>query len=116
MGKPVAVEGDVQATPGAVPYPPAVSGAWSPGNVEYQTHSNLESGGKAVIYEASCTFTFVGADPNGAPVNGDESVTLTAKSTTLMNGADNVLVTGDTEVGAYGNTLMVSASGPFTTA
>lgn len=113
-GRSVAVEGEVTATPGLIPFPPAVSGAWTPGNVSYQKYEGLTVKKVPVIHQARCTFTFSGATGNGAPVSGSETVTLVAKSTQLQNGQAYVLLNGDTQVGVYGNTLTAIASGPLT--
>ena len=44
----IAVEGDVIAIPGAVPYP-AVCGAWISGPVSYKSYANVTVRGTAVI-------------------------------------------------------------------
>jgi hypothetical protein len=115
MGKAVALQGDVVAIPGQVPYPPAQSGAWVPTPVQMKTHSKLKVGGKAVIYEAECKFIFTGVDSSsGAPVavSGNETVKLSAKSTKLQK---KVLVQGDAMQGSYGNQLKVVATGKLAT-
>lgn len=107
----IAVEGDVIATPGTIPYPPAVTGAWIPGSVSYSSYSKVKSGGRAVIYEAKCTFTFTGATapPPSTPVSGTEDVTLTASSTSVNDGQNSVLLDGDSKTGNYGNQLQAIA-------
>lgn len=110
--KSVAVDGEVQATPGTAMYSPADSGAWSAGAVQHTTYAALTVGGVAVVHEASCEFTFSGADSksNGAPVTGSETVTLTASPTSLMRGKDAVLRDGDEAEGSYGNKLRAVTS------
>jgi len=108
----IAVEGDVVAIPGVTPYPPAVTGAWIPGPVTYASYSQVKSNGRAVIYEAKCTFTFTGTGPTppGNPVSGSEDVTLSAGSTAVNDGQNSVLLDGDSETGTYGNQLQTIAS------
>jgi uncharacterized Zn-binding protein involved in type VI secretion len=107
----IALDGDVIAIPGTVPYPPAVSGAWIPGPVIYTSYPNVKSNGRPVIYEARCTFTFTGVGPAPAnnPVSGTEDVTLQASSTSVNDGQSSVLLDGDSETGSYGNQLQVIA-------
>ena len=70
-GDSVGVEGDVVATAGLTYLSPADSGAWTPGPVSYQSYSQLAVGGVSVIYEAECTFNFLGANSaaSGATVS-----------------------------------------------
>lgn len=107
----IAVEGDVIPIPGTTPYPPAVSGAWIPGAVSYSSYDSVKSNGRAVIYEARCTFTFtgVGPPPPSNPVSGTEDVTLQAGSTSVNDSQSSVLLDGDSETGNYGNQLQVVA-------
>jgi hypothetical protein len=115
--KSVAVEGDVKATAGATPYTGANSGTWTAGPVSYQTYSKLQVNGKPVIFEASCTFNFKGTGPNNAPVAGVETVQLSAGTTTLQKGANNVMKHGDQKISdIYGNKLEVSTSSKLRTA
>jgi hypothetical protein len=115
--KKVAVDGEVSASPGTSPGVPNSTGTWTAGNVSYQTYSELTVGGKQVTYEASCTFSYSGADnSSGATVTASSSVTLSAKSTVVQNGANKALVDGDSETDAYGNKLSVSAAGVLQTA
>lgn len=109
----VAKSGDVTATAGSAPFKPATEGKWTPGPVTYKTYSNLSISGTKVIYEAECTFSFAGttAPPASAPVAGSSTVKLTAGTTLLQKGANNVLKDGDLSQDSYGNTLKVSASG-----
>ncbi|MDJ0676392.1 MAG: hypothetical protein QNJ36_13575 [Calothrix sp. MO_167.B42] len=116
MGKQVAVIADVQAIPGTTPYSGAANGSWTAMPVEYTSYSKLTIGGKAVIYEAECRFLFSGANSSGAPVVGQEVVTLTAQTTKLQGSLSNVLVTGDSAKGQYGNQLQVNATNKLKTA
>lgn len=112
MGKKAAVEGDVKATPGTTPFPPADSGAWSAGPVTDTPYPKLSSGGKKTLSQSMCTFTFTGTQstPNGpVPVSGTEMVTLVAKKTKLTAGG-NLLLDGDNQQGVYGNKLEATAS------
>ena len=110
MGKKVAVVGEVQAIAGTIPYSGAVNGSWNAMPVQYSSYSKLTVGGKAVIYEAECRFLFNGANPSGAPVVGQEVVKLIAQTTKLQGSLSNVLVTGDSANGQYGNQLKVNAT------
>ena len=110
MGKQVAVEGDVQAIPGTTPYSGAANGTWTAMPVQYVSYSQLTVSGKAVIYEAKCRFLFSGANPSGAPVVGQEEVKLAAQTTKLQGSLSQVLVTGDSANGQYGNQLKVNAA------
>ncbi len=107
----IAVEGDVIATPGTTPYPPAVSGAWIPGSVIYSSYSKVKINGRVVIYEAKCTFTFTGVTSSTPPVavSGTEDVTLSTSRTSVNNGQNSVLLDGDSKTGNYGNQLQVAA-------
>ncbi|MBE9111420.1 hypothetical protein IQ273_18610 [Nodosilinea sp. LEGE 07298] len=114
--KNVAVEGDVQAVPGTVPYSPADEGEWTAGSIRSSMYEQLKIGGKATIYKAECTFSFTGRQtlPNGAKqsVSGSETVTLEAKKPTkLQKSILNVLVNGD-EISSeeHGNKLQVTTS------
>jgi 3D (Asp-Asp-Asp) domain-containing protein len=115
MAKQVAVVGEVLAMPGTIPYPPATSGAWMAMPVQYSTDRKLTVGGRATIYAAECRFMFTGAAANGAPVNGQETVQLRAKSTKVRSAGPNVLVMGDSGNGAYGNKLQVVATNKLMT-
>ena len=114
--KPVAVEGDVSATPGTTPYSGADSGTWTAGAVSYKRYDKLTVGGQKAVYEASCDFSFSGTNSGGSTVKGNETVTLTASSTTLQGGTSNVIRDGDRASGSYGNELRTSASGDLKSA
>jgi hypothetical protein len=118
----VAVEGDVSATVGTMPFTGAQSGTWTAGPITYSSYANLKSSGKKVIWKATCTFNFSGANASGAAVTGAETVTVTATTKLLNMGQRNVLVDGDTKTGgdpptptSYDNKLTVSASGTLKT-
>jgi hypothetical protein len=121
--KSVAVEGDVKATVGTMPFTGAQSGTWTAGSISYTSYANLKSGGKKVIWKATCLFSFKGASASGATVTGTETVTVTATTKLLNKGQRSVLVDGDTRTGGdlpaptpnYDNKLTVSASGPLKT-
>ncbi|MBM0744180.1 hypothetical protein JOY44_21610 [Phormidium sp. CLA17] len=113
MGKAIALQGNVVAVPGAMPYPAAQSGAWMALPVQVKAYPKLKVGGQSVIYEAECKFMFTGVDPAGAPVSGQETVKLTAKSTKLQK---KVLVQGDMMQSPYGNQLKIVTTSKVKTA
>lgn len=115
MAKAVAVEGDVSATAGTMPFTGAESGAWTPRNVMMNSYADLKSGGRKVLWQAQCTFDFIGQSSSGAMVKGSETVTLTAAPTSLKKSAHFVVVDGDQATGTYGNKLTSSAAGPLKT-
>jgi hypothetical protein len=114
--KKVAVEGDVQKTPGTdITYGgKAETGTWSAGEVSYSSYEKLVVGGSKVIYQAKCTFSFDGhktvTNPLDTPVKGSEEVTLEAQTTKLQGSLSKVLVHGDSQTDAYGNKLEAKAS------
>ncbi len=107
----VAVAGDVVATPSPATTlggsPPA-PGAWTAGPVIDSTYAKLTVGGKPVVWQASCTFTFTDSN-TGATV--PVPVTLTASTTSLQGGLTNVLLAGDSVV-VQGNRLEVRTTPP----
>jgi hypothetical protein len=116
--KKVAVEGDVQATPGSTPFTGAASGTWKEGEITYSSYDYLNISGRKAIYKAQCKFTFTGTSPAPAnnPIVGDETVTLEAQSTKLQRGLSNILVDGASSTGStFGNTLQVKASHKLST-
>jgi hypothetical protein len=116
MGKPVAVQGEIKATPGTTPFAPADTGSWTAGPVVEVTHAKLGVKGKLVVLEASCTFSFSGAvSSTGAPVAGVEVVMLKPTTTILLKSGTFVLLDGDKKQGTYGNTLEAAAAGHLTT-
>lgn len=121
MAAPVAVVGDVTATPGAVLHEStavgagtsAPAGTWSAGTIEHETYPQLTSAGSEVIWEAACEFTFSGTDTSGKVVDERETITLTATARPLNPHQHDVLIHGDSESSGYGNTLSVTATGPL---
>lgn len=116
MGKPIALEGNVIAVPGAMPYSPAQTGAWTALPLQMKAYPKLKVGGKSVIYEAECKFMFTGVQttPSGPViVTGQETVKLTAKSTKLQK---KVLVQGDMMQSPYGNQLKIVTTSKVKTA
>ena len=108
MPKSVAKKGDVTLIPGTKFLSPAAGGVWAPQSpVKYGEHKKVKIKGVPAIFEASCTFKFVGVDPSGNVVQGDEKVELKAKKTKLTDSGKNMLVHGDEEKGDHGNTLKV---------
>ncbi|WP_404385398.1 hypothetical protein [Caenispirillum salinarum] len=108
------MKGDVTATAGTVPYTGATSGDWTAGAVELTSYPVLTVAGTDVIHKAECTFSFLGKNSGGA-VTGSSTVTLTAGAQPLQGGLSNVLVDGNWNKDAYGNTLNVSATGVLRT-
>jgi hypothetical protein len=117
MSTPVAVKGEITATAGSTPHPPAASGTWTAGPVVEVPHSKLAVGGKAVVLQAMCTFTFTGQTSSSppVPVSGVEVVVLSPGSTILLASSTSVLLDGDTAEGNYGNKLEASAAGHLAT-
>src|SRR5215831_3080182 len=106
-GKSVACQGDVSATVGNVPFTGAQSGTWTASAITVTPHQVLQVDGAAAITQASCTFSFSGANSSGSPVAGQATVTLMAGATTLRVGPDTVLVDGDQATSVFGNGLRV---------
>lgn len=115
-GKDVAGEGDVSATPGNMPFTGAQSGTWTAGSVSVTAHPDLQVGGAAAISQASCVFSFTGANSSGTAVTGQETVTLAAGATKLHDDQTSVLVDGDEAVGMFGNKLLASSARKLKTA
>lgn len=115
MGKSIALQGNVIAVPGAMPYPPAQSGTWTALPVQVKAYPKLKVGRQSVIYEAECKFIFngVGPPPANNPVSGQETMKLTAKSTKLQK---KVLVQGDMMQSPYGNQLKIVTTSKVKTA
>jgi hypothetical protein len=107
------VEGQVTATPGAMPFTGAESGVWTAGSVNYESYDALKMDGAKVIHGASCRFSFSGQSSSGATVTGSETVTLEAGRTIVQKDSSGALLSGDSATGSYGNKLMVSGSGCF---
>ncbi len=110
----VAVVDEVKATPGAKsPSDNVQGGTWSAGSITHQFYPKLTIGGKPVIYEASCTFTYSGGkdSSSGADVPPtSEDVTLTATTKKTQKDESFVLVDGDSKSSANGNNLTVHTS------
>jgi hypothetical protein len=116
MPKPVAVQGEIKATPGSTPFAPADTGSWTAGPVVEVTHPKLQVKGKPVVLEASCVFTFSGSiSSTGAPVAGVEVVMLRPTTKVLLKSSTFVLVDGDKQKGVYGNELATAPAGHLST-
>lgn len=117
MPKPVAVQGEIKATPGSTPFAPADTGSWTAGPVVEVTHPKLQVKGKPVVLEASCIFTFSGSvSSTGAPVIGAETVTLLPAGTKVRSeSSKSVLVDGDKLKGQFGNELATAPAGHLST-
>lgn len=103
----VAVAGDTTATASTLTSLDGAPGTWAAGAVTERSYVRLTVGGKAVIHEAICVFTFTNANTGATvPVN----LMLSARSTPLQRGQGNVLLDGDAEVDGHGNRLSVNAS------
>jgi len=111
MAKPVAKVGQVTASEGKGMYGAATSGSWTKGEIKPTSYPKLSIGGKEVLHEATCKFSFSGKTDSSPPVTvtGTSDVTLSAKTTKLQKGASNVLRDGDSAEDSYGNKLEVSA-------
>jgi hypothetical protein len=108
--KPVTGDGDVSATAGTTPFTGAQGGTWAAGSVQLKTYAKLEAGGKPVVHQAECTFSFSGANASGAKVEGTSTVTLTEPGRPLQKGQQSVLVDGDSANDSFGNKLSVSST------
>jgi hypothetical protein len=115
MATAVATEGDVKPEPGSKDPTGAQGGKWEKGEVKETLYDRLKVGGKKVVYEAECTFTYKNGKTTSTPTSDfpptPEKVTLKAKSKLVQHGASYVLVDGDaSEEGPVGgNKLTVSA-------
>lgn len=139
--KPVALDGDVQATKGSLAHasmptgthvpgpaptltpegdlpddwppaePPSPGVGWAPGPVTHTTFAKLTVGGVAVAYRAECTFTYTATQATtGVTGTATSTVTLTAQPHPVLGGGTKVLVDGESDQDAYGNTLTVASS------
>lgn len=115
MPKPVAVQGEIKATPGTIPFPPANTGSWRAEPVKEVIHSTLKVKGKPVVLEATCTFTFSGFSSTGATVTGSEEVKLSPTTKVLLKSSTFVLVDGDMQIGQFGNQLATAPTGHLST-
>lgn len=112
MPKPVAVQGEIKATPSSTLLPPADTGKWTAGPLVEVIHSTLTVKGKPVVLAASCKFIFSGSvSSTGAPVVGMDDVQLVATTKVLRKGSTFVLVDGDKQMGTYGNELAAVPAG-----
>jgi hypothetical protein len=105
----VAGDGDVSATAGTVLFTGADKGTWTAGSVQLKTYAKLEAGGKPVVHQAECTFSFSGSAGNTA-VTGTSRVTLTKPGRPLQKGQQSVLVDGDSVTDSFGNKLAVTST------
>jgi hypothetical protein len=108
MGDAIAVDGDVTATAGTTDVS-GYKGSWTAGSVSCVPHPKMKINGTNIIYEASCTFSYTGANNSGS-TTASETVTLSASKTTVSSNGNYVLLDGDSEEGTYGNKLEVNAS------
>ncbi|MEL6554545.1 MAG: hypothetical protein AAFQ63_13905 [Cyanobacteria bacterium J06621_11] len=118
MGKKIAVDGEVEATPSSMLLQGANSGQWMARKETLQCTpaSKLTVKGTAAISQAKCIFQFTGTTPSGAPILSLDSVTLSPKSTKLTDGGQSLLVVGDSSQSPMGNKLEVKdAAGNLTT-
>lgn len=83
-------------------------GTWVAGPITFKVYPYFTLNGNPIAYEAECLFTFNGVVPNGEKVSDTETITLTAKPTTLQG---PVLCNSDTENGKKGpqNQLYVTS-------
>lgn len=105
-------DGDVVAIVGTIPYTGAAQGTWTAGPIIYGAYERLTIEDRAVIYQASCTFSFQGTTPPpaSAPVVGSEIVTVEAAKTVLQGKQLSVLRNSDFKKDAFGNTLEVKVT------
>ena len=106
----VAREGDVTPTVGATPYTGAQQGTWTAKAVSYTAYAKLVAGGARAISQAQCEFDFAGTNSSGGAVTGSETLTLSARATTLQHGAAGVILDGDSTASSYGNTLTAGSA------
>lgn len=105
----VAVAGDIVAIPSPAKKLDGAPGAWTAEPVSESTYAKLTVGGKAVVWQAECIFTFT-FDAGGSKT---VPVTLTASPTPLQGGLDSVLVANDSiEDEVTGNRLVVQTTPP----
>ena len=81
--KAIAVLGDTTATPGGPAGPEGSAGVWTPRPVSESSYTEMTNHGPEVIYEAECTFDYVGTKTNTGDTISDSTVTLTASSSAL---------------------------------
>ncbi|MEE8058706.1 MAG: hypothetical protein V3T17_12885 [Pseudomonadales bacterium] len=116
MTKPIAVSGNVIATPGTTPFSPADSGAWVAQPVQEIPYPKLKIGGKNALQKVICVFQFAGVQSaSGAPVSGVETVILEPQKTAVKHSGQTMLLDGDKKDGQYGNKLQAIAFGKMKT-
>ncbi|HEX6683616.1 MAG TPA: hypothetical protein VF062_12515 [Candidatus Limnocylindrales bacterium] len=103
----VAVEGEVVATAG----PATAAGSWTAGPVTEVSYTKLTIGGKKVIHQAMCTFTFTNSTTSATTL---VPLTLTASPRKLQGGLSNVLCHADKFVDPNGNQLEARVTRPPT--
>jgi hypothetical protein len=113
----VAVETDVVTEASQTHTTESYQGLWSVTTVTKHIYSHLTIDGSPVVYEVTADFAYSGTDSadNGASVTDASSVTLTASPTVLTYGGGAVLVNGDTNQDAHGNTVRIDSSRHLTT-
>jgi hypothetical protein len=116
--KSVAVDGQVEATPGTIPHPPADAGEWKAGLVVYETHAKLKVDGELAIEKAECTFSFFGTNSQavGALVTASSTVELVAGSTKLKESGRGMLLAEDYAEDHWGNKLAAQTTNILKTA
>lgn len=94
----------------------SATGAWVAAPVSETTTPHTRVDGRAVVVEATCTFTFTGSlKSNGAAYTTISDVTLSPASRVLRSGGDRPLVVGDSAQDTHGNRVEVTAAGTLTT-
>jgi len=104
----VALDGDVQATPGSIPpgnCTPAPG--WTAGPVIYTDGVKIKVDGTWIITKAECTFTWTGAPPppGCSPTSTTSKVTLNGTSTKLLDNGKAIIRNNDFAQDSYLNTL-----------
>jgi hypothetical protein len=98
-------------TPGTVFHPPATSGAWTPGAVEYVLDKRVLEQGKMAALEASCTFSFKGNKASGDLHEASSKVVLCPTPAKFRIGAKPPLRDGEKALDEFGNKLTAAALG-----
>ena len=94
------------------------TGTWTASpTITETTKTKFTSDGKAVVVEASCTFSYSGNTTSSpsSPVTYSSTVTLTPQSKKLTVGGSSPLVDGDEKQDSYGNKVSVSSSAAWST-
>jgi hypothetical protein len=110
--KSVAVETDILTAASSTHTNVNYAGSWSVATVTKHTYAHLTIDGSPVVYEVIADFAYIGTDTanNGAPVSDCSRVTLTASPTLLAYGGGSVLVDGDANQDAHGNTVRIESN------